>query len=931
MLGMVTEIVSGFLFEKAAEPRFEAMRERWKDRALDQALEGYQSRFRAEKWEHQTHEEEFDLDGLNDFLEEYRERFTALFYVPEGQKPEVRQALYHKALRKAETGERQAARRVVTEYLDGYLEILNSFLDRNEDPALRQMAGEIEGDLRAAIREAEEKLHNHIDYRGSFAERLDHLPQRRSRKLKYHYRNPDIGFFGRTEELKYLDQFLEEPDEVLYTVITGPGGIGKSKLLYHYVRMNQNDPDWRMVELSEAVLQEFAWNYTDFAYEKDLFLVVDYVGRCPDTLGQLMDRMLNGDRPGKVRLVLLERPNPQRGVLPDWYRRMLEGRSELEEYLYRDTFYELKQMERESLMALMDNIAQQEGRRLTERDREEIYRQVCSFVQGDTCGSPLYAILTTDALLHGIPLNTLDTGKLMKYVLERDETYWRDVICGGDEELYDSFKELLVYATATGGWDFSPLGEPLAAEADCLRKIGNKGNSAVWQRFSQLTEENGKGEPVLRALEPDLIGEYFVLSFLLNQRSGDRYRQRIGLFWEKPEPYWYFVNRCIDSYLYRPEFQTLLYGEKTLFCDRGEEEAVLSAQLFANLSVKQDLAGRERTVEQLRALSEQYPGNAGIAWWYVQSFLSLNFRRNPGGQSKTVEQLPVLSKEAHSGNVESAEKYAQSLVVLSFDQDRPGCEEMVKQLLVLSEQYPKNAKIALECTKGLVNLSIKQGLAGREQTAEQLRVLSEEQYLGDAEIAEAYAQGLVNLSNKQDLAGCEETVEQLRALSEEQYPGNAEIALEYAKGLVSLSVGQDLTEQEQTAEKLRKLSEERYPGNAKIALEYAKGLVCLSNKQDLTECEKTVEKLRKLNEERYPGNAEIALRYAVGLAVLCAKERTEEAVMEEGQRFYQTWQADPEEAARQAEQEPDRHLKALKMFLVKHPYLFPKFMEWLMS
>ena len=260
-------------------------------------------------------------------------------------------------------------------------------------------------------------------------------------------------------------------------------------------------------------------------------------------------------------------------------------------------------------MALMDNIAGQERRALTGQNRQEIYERVCSFHHQGQGGSPLYTILTTDAFLNEVPLTTLDANKLMEYVLNRDEQYWEDTICGGDGELYRCFREMLVYATATGGWAFTPLGEPLTEEADHLRKISQQGKTTVWEKFSQIVTQNDKGNPVLKPLEPDLIGEYFVLNFLRDQVADERYQARIRLFWEQLWPYYSFLFRCVDSYLPQQAFQELLSEDKSVFWIRAENivAAFLSAQLMVNLTAAQNAIDGAETVERLRRLSEKYP------------------------------------------------------------------------------------------------------------------------------------------------------------------------------------------------------------------------------------------------------------------------------------------------------------------------------------
>ena len=84
-------------------------------------------------------------------------------------------------------------------------------------------------------------------------------------------------------------------------------------------------------------------------------------------------------------------------------------------------------------------------------------------------------------------------------------------------------------------------------------------------------------------------------------------------------------------------------------------------------------------------------------------------------------------------------------------------------------------------------------------------------------MAVVYAKSLFNLSNCQELAGRRETVEKLRKLSEEKWPESEEIAIEYAQSLFNLSVEQEEAGGQETVEKLRKLSEEKWRSSEEIA------------------------------------------------------------------------------------------------------------------
>ncbi|WP_044765809.1 hypothetical protein, partial [Streptococcus suis] len=74
------------------------------------------------------------------------------------------------------------------------------------------------------------------------------------------------------------------------------------------------------------------------------------------------------------------------------------------------------------------------------------------------------------------------------------------------------------------------------------------------------------------------------------------------------------------------------------------------------------------------------------------------------------------------------------------------------ELATLFSRFSEDSSIALAYAKGLVNLTVEQGLEGCEQTVKELATLFS-RFSKDSSTALAYAQGLVNLSAKQDLLG----------------------------------------------------------------------------------------------------------------------------------------------------------------------------------
>ena len=107
-----------------------------------------------------------------------------------------------------------------------------------------------------------------------------------------------------------------------------------------------------------------------------------------------------------------------------------------------------------------------------------------------------------------------------------------------------------------------------------------------------------------------------------------------------------------------------------------------------------------------------------------------------------------------------------------------------------------------------------------------------------------YAKGLVNLSAKQQLSGREESVSKLKAL-QEAYRENEEIAAQYAGSLTGLSFKQtDEESVRQSVQEAKKLAD-RFESNTSIYLSYAMVKFNLTLKQEGDTLQRTVEELRR--------------------------------------------------------------------------------------
>ena len=818
-LEKIVDNTLSFFFDKRANKLFSKVQTTYEYNILKSKIQNYSERYFEEQFYHIPVVEEFDFDGLNDFLHEnFLEKIVPCFNAPYyEQRLFFTEQLYRQSYEYASAVDCRK-QNTVHIYVDNILKITETyFLEKIDGKDLllaNHTVDQIMKFLKVTLQEYNSKIEDYFSYYKSFAKNIDNIKHVFRTDKQYHYLNKKIRFFGRTDEFQYLDSFLAEPDGLLYTVITGPGGAGKSKLMYHYMQQNIGNLDWKIIFPTHGQVKQLC-NFDEYKYPKNLLIIIDYAGEIAETVGSWLNNMIHCySLPQKLRIVLLERQNSNNNSLePYWYQELYKANAgSIKGCCYKQKFYQLKPLKKSEIFSLIDNIAANERKQLNNEEKEAIYDWSVKLNHNKDekyFNTPLMIILITDAYINGQNIKSFDTQKLMEYVIQKNRRYWENTVCKSNQELYNSLSKLLVYATAIGGWDLKPLEAPLTEDSKYF--LNQYSKTEMQEHFIDLLKSNENNNITLMPLEPDPIGEYFVLWFLSEYTYHTDYKEFITLLWSKPVEFAYFLDRCIDSYLYQSLFDTLIYGEYSII--NSNTEPILSAELYVSLSAFQPLETAAETIELLRLLQKDNPENQEIAL-----------------------------------------EYARGLVNLSNKQGLKEAAETIEKLCSLHGSYPENQEIALAYANGLVNLTAEQGAEEAVETIEKLCFLKES-YAGNQEIALAYAKGLVNLTAEQGAEEAAETIETLYSLQKDN-PENQKIAYVYANGLVNLAAKQGAEEAAETAEKVCSLHKS-YPENQEIALMYVIGLVNLSNKQELSKSKEISKQLKKLLED-YPDLSEFS-------------------------------------------------------------------------
>lgn len=373
---------------------------------------------------------------------------------------------------------------------------------------------------------------------------------------KMHFLCRGLGFYGRNDEINWLNEFCNQKDKVLYTVVCGIGGIGKSKLLYEYVKGN-HDPKWQMCFLTEAIMETILC-YDNYSYPKNLLLVIDYAARYSESLGKWIAKILGlRETKNKIRIVMIERQGLQYNSLFDMSCPWLEkfyGNSHQKRNLkmLEYSFMELKQINSDFLSNLIDDYARisMPEKKLTKEDKKTIINFISSGLHLELeKQSPLIILLIADAFLNDKPFHKWNLELLIQNYLEKLFDYWRTALCNDDRNIYNSLINILVFATVSGGLN---INEDIP---DCLFKdiknVSNGGNA-------KIIFENATGfvNEIIAPIEPDYIGEFIVLSQLKKIVSKKARHEFVSCCYGNTE-FPFFVEKCIGDYYHSDIFHSI--------------------------------------------------------------------------------------------------------------------------------------------------------------------------------------------------------------------------------------------------------------------------------------------------------------------------------------------------------------------------------------
>lgn len=668
--------------------------------------------------------------------------------------------------------------------------------------------------LEKLLEEIDPKTYQTLDYCAS-ALTLE------SSSTSFSYKAGITDFLGREAEMEQLRTFcLDSDDAFRWWAVTAPGGAGKSRLAYEFAN-EMKQKGWKVHW--PQILDDDTLNTLNTT-NADTLVIVDYVQAYAQQVGQWMEHLAGQKRACPIRILLLERDGSSLSN-SSWGSVLQEkmGRANYaQSFCWKQEFLQLFPLQDEHLMEVMRQYARRKGKTLYSPNDTNLL-DALKRIDPDSY-RPLYALFIIDAWANGDEPKQWSREQILQYVLKREQDYFQqkcNSLLGRNVKLQAILQEIRVAATIWGDLtleqlqiEYPDLWNRFQRQVECMNCVESEEDL-----LHQLGMYDGK---MISALRPDLVGEYFVLTYI--KKKTDKIHLLFLKNWGEKKKILEFLFRILLDYIKEVEQVDIFWKYFFQFNSIKVEHYYFYAMILVNII----------------AISQKYYDQA-------QKILEQEYKR-------------------WKNDFVIANIYAKGLFNLCNKQSEEAIQG-IQKLESLNRRYAEEKDIVLAYAQSLVNFSDKQSEEKAIKSVEKLEQLSK-QYAGEKDIALEYAKGLVNLTSRLPQEKAAKSVEKLEKLSEE-YSGNKEIALEYAKSLFNLSYEQPVEEVKKNVNKLEQLSKE-YEEEKEIVLVYAQGLFNLSTKQLVEEAVKSVEKLTELT-EIYRDNDEIVLLYTFGQCALARK------------------------------------------------------------
>lgn len=379
---------------------------------------------------------------------------------------------------------------------------------------------------------------------------------------RFKYSEEITEFVGRNEQIDELRKFvISENSFFSWWAIVGPGGAGKSRLAFEFIKRARTEQllgsyaNYYFV----GVVEELP--YPDSILHNSL-IIIDYVRSHSLKLGNWLEDLSNRvvKQDFIIRVLLIEREGDGFEDAP-WINTIIDEcfhKDVFENTCYDKSFLKLEPLQKGDLIKIMISYADAYQKQFAPAQLYTMYEQ---FEKIDKMYSrPLYAMFIADAWINEVE-QAYKWGRnaLLGYIVDREICIYEDLLSSvvigtrRSSSLSEAFLACKLVATIYGNTELKSLGEALP---DYWKRLEG---TALQQQYRDvetmlitlnLAEERKNNVTIITPVEPDLVGEFFVWTLLNNSRifkTKDK-KKILELIWSNPQKVYAFGTRLLNDF-----------------------------------------------------------------------------------------------------------------------------------------------------------------------------------------------------------------------------------------------------------------------------------------------------------------------------------------------------------------------------------------------
>ncbi len=629
-------------------------------------------------------------------------------------------------------------------------------------------------------------------------------------------RNPAIPFVGRTVELTRLWAFLRDDAPFRWWMITGPGGMGKTRLARQLCQQAAT-AGWTVGFLRKGQVPAPGW-----APSRPTLIIADYASENGPKVRELAGTFLHhtDQNAPVIRLLLVDRQES------DAFRQefLRDDEEALIERCFAPAPFPVPAPSRDQLWTMVQSRPWTDDHQPLQLTPADFFDRLTRL---DRAERPLVAMILADQ-----PDLSGDLDQVLRKFLHRYRNHFRP-----STHMQDDSDAVIAIATMLGKTTETLL---IEFAIKLKREITGRELSACAQAIGSPPPRGRE----LDGIQPDLIGEFFALETLAGHPNDP---QPPPLAWiaqtawqHHPGAMAAFALRAIQNFPRHPAI--FLLTNPTL---PDQKTAAFFADFLWSVSATSPIP---------------------LPWPHF-SRLCDHFH-------------PMTASWGHTPIIRTALASAMfnTLNHAKAENDLKRCDQLLDQLQRLTTDWPDDVAVRERLAKAVVNTlnhaKAENDLDRRDQLLDQLQRLATD-WPNDAAMREALAKALFNTLNhakaENDLDRRDQLLDQLQRLATD-WPDHAAVREQLAKAVVNTLVyakaENDLDRRDQLLDQLQRLATD-WPDDAAVREALAKAVVNTQidakAENDLDRRDQLLDQLQRLATD-WPNDA--AVREALARAVI---------------------------------------------------------------